>query len=119
MRPRCDPVDAAAIRLAIERGETNERAAYRAYAATAARPYARSSFTIMLKARQSDIGALRVHRIFDPAGDGTTYWRDRTPIKPPILAVAVNTRRMLCEYCEMGWRVAMKRSDCGRLRGKY
>ena len=46
MRPRCDPFDAPAIRTAIAKGETTERRAYEAYAATAARPYARSSFEV-------------------------------------------------------------------------
>jgi CRISP-associated protein Cas1 len=52
MRPRCDPFDAPAIRAAIVSGETTERRAYEVYAATAARPYARSSFDVMLRARK-------------------------------------------------------------------
>jgi hypothetical protein len=43
-RPRCDGFDAASVRAAIEHGKATERAAYLAYAATAARPYARSCF---------------------------------------------------------------------------
>jgi CRISPR-associated endonuclease Cas1 len=53
MRPRCDPFDAAMIRDAIAKGETTERRAYEAYASTAARPYARSSFDVMLRLRNS------------------------------------------------------------------
>jgi len=52
MRPRCDPFDATAIRAAVARGETTERRAYEAYASTAARPYARSSFDVMLRSRK-------------------------------------------------------------------
>jgi hypothetical protein len=51
MRPRCDPIDIPAIRAAIAKGETTERRAYQVYASTAARPYARSSFDVMLRAR--------------------------------------------------------------------
>jgi CRISP-associated protein Cas1 len=51
-RARCDPFDAEAIRAAIVKGETTERRAYEAYAATAARPYARSSFDVMLRSRK-------------------------------------------------------------------
>ena len=53
MRPRCDPFDASTIRAAIASGETTERRAYEAYASTAARPYARSSFDLMLRSRKS------------------------------------------------------------------
>ena len=51
-RARCDPFDAQAIRAAIVKGETTERRAYEGYAATAARPYARSSFDVMLRSRK-------------------------------------------------------------------
>lgn len=52
MRRRCDPFDASAIRAAIANGETTERRAYEAYASTAALPYARSSFDVMLRSRK-------------------------------------------------------------------
>ena len=48
-RPRCDPFDANAIALAIETGETTPLRAYEAYASVAARPYARSSWEVLLK----------------------------------------------------------------------
>ena len=51
-RARCDPFDAPAIRSAIAKGETTERRAYEAYASTAALPYARSSFDVMLRSRK-------------------------------------------------------------------
>jgi hypothetical protein len=47
-RARCDQFDVAAVRAAIDRGEQSERAAYLTYASTAARPYARSTFSVML-----------------------------------------------------------------------
>ena len=52
MRARCDPFDASTIRAAIAKGETTERKAYQTYASTAARPYARSSFDVMLRSRK-------------------------------------------------------------------
>ena len=45
-RPRCDPFDAAAIIVAIGKGETTPLRAYQAYASTAARPYSRASFEL-------------------------------------------------------------------------
>jgi CRISPR-associated endonuclease Cas1 len=51
MRARCDPFDVSAIRTAIASGQTTERRAYEAYAATAARPYARSSWGVMSRSR--------------------------------------------------------------------
>jgi CRISP-associated protein Cas1 len=53
MRSRCDPFDAPAIRAKIAKGETTERGAYAAYASTAAHPYARSSFDVLLRSRNS------------------------------------------------------------------
>ncbi len=52
MRPRCDPFDISATRAAIASGATTERRAYETYAATAARPYARSSWGVMLRSRK-------------------------------------------------------------------
>src|SRR3984957_4714118 len=82
-RPRCDPFDPAVIRAAIDKGDMTERAAYIAYASTAARPYARTSFTLLLKrcaplpkARREDGQALS-HR-----------WRERVPVKPRILSLS-------------------------------
>jgi hypothetical protein len=43
-RSVCDPVDAAAIVERIATGETTAADAWRAYAATAVRPYARATF---------------------------------------------------------------------------
>jgi hypothetical protein len=112
-RPRCDPFDAAAIRAAITDGETSERKAYLTYASTAARPYARSTFTIML--RQRPILARPQPRSGDPIGRevpgalssipgtppdrspgavgsarkaGPVDWRERLPVKPRILSLA-------------------------------
>jgi CRISPR associated protein Cas1 len=52
MRHRCDPFEVSAVRNAIASGETTALAAYRAYASTAARPYARSSWEVMLRSRK-------------------------------------------------------------------
>ena len=60
-RPRCDQFDAAAIIAAIGKGETTPLRAYQDYAATAARPYARSTFEIYLRGheRLGPLGAPR------------------------------------------------------------
>jgi CRISPR-associated endonuclease Cas1 len=52
MRARCDPFDVMAVRAAIARGETNARRAYEAYAAVSARPYARSSWEVLVRSRK-------------------------------------------------------------------
>jgi CRISPR-associated endonuclease Cas1 len=72
MRSRCDPFDAIAIRAAIAKGEMTERRAYEAYASSAARPYARSSFDVMLRSRKL--------RSIPPAlGSGRGIERKRPP----------------------------------------
>ena len=82
-RPRCDQFDAPAIRAAIKRGETTERAAYMTYAAQAGRPYARSTFSLILR-NASDPEPEPVASA-DHAPD---RWRDRAPVKPRILALS-------------------------------
>lgn len=83
-RPRCDVFDAPAIRAAIDKGATTERAAYLAYAATAGRPYARSTFSLML----------RRDPISPPAGDtvkvnvASDKWLHTSPVKPRILSLS-------------------------------
>jgi len=81
MRPRCDVFDARAIRAAIERGEISERAAYLDYAATAARPYARSTFSVLLKRGDA----------IEPkpqCADTLERWRERAAVKPRILSLS-------------------------------
>jgi hypothetical protein len=51
-RPRCDPFDAGAVIAAIGKGETTPLRAYQDYAATAARPYARSTFETYLRGHE-------------------------------------------------------------------
>jgi hypothetical protein len=84
-RPRSDPFDAVAIRAAIDCGETTERAAYLTYAASAGRPYARSTFSHMLgRAARADAPA---HNDGIDGG-APDRWRDRTPVKPRILSLS-------------------------------
>jgi CRISPR-associated endonuclease Cas1 len=84
-RPRSDPFDALAVRTAIDSGETTERAAYLTYAASAGRPYARSTFSNMLR---------HAERVGPPApndcvnGEAPDRWRDRSPVKPRILSLS-------------------------------
>jgi hypothetical protein len=73
-----------AIRSAIKRGETTERAAYLDYASTAARPYARSTFALMLKRQEperEDGEALTCADVLDRC-------RERSPVKPKILSLS-------------------------------
>jgi CRISPR-associated protein Cas1 len=101
-RPRCDPFDISALRKAIEAGETTERAAYLAYASTAARPYARSTFTVMLKAttkvEAEPIGVTNNTGGKSPLRPGAPCelaparaeetWREKASAKPRILSLA-------------------------------
>jgi CRISP-associated protein Cas1 len=82
-RQRCDPFDIAAVRAAIDRGEQSERAAYLAYASTAARPYARSTFSVMVRAKQRVPKAASLPNIAAP----DHHWREREPVKPRILSL--------------------------------
>jgi hypothetical protein len=83
MRSRCDPFDAPAIRAKIAKGETTERGAYAAYASTAARPYARSSFDVLLRSRNL------------PAESAPDYDRELAinPIMACPIAVECNRRK--------------------------
>jgi hypothetical protein len=55
-RPRCDPIDVAGVLDALASGRTTPLQAYREYASTAARPYARSSWQgIIDRARRGSI----------------------------------------------------------------
>lgn len=81
-RARCDPFDVRAIRLAIERGETTERAAYLDYAASAARPYARSTFTVLLKRGEP------LKPVSPSCADVLERWRERAAVKPRILSLS-------------------------------
>jgi CRISPR-associated protein Cas1 len=83
-RPRSDPFNVLAIRSAIKRGETTERAAYLDYASTAARPYARSTFALMLKREEPD----REDGEALTCADVLDRWRERSPVKPKILALS-------------------------------
>jgi hypothetical protein len=81
MRPRCDPFDTSAIRAAIASGATTERRAYETYAATAARPYARSSWGVMLRSRKA---AAEMHREVDPrhSSGRLNGSKSGAPVKP-------------------------------------
>jgi hypothetical protein len=100
-RPRCDIFDASAIRAAIDRGVTTERAAYLAYAATAGRPYARSTFSLMLRRDPSQASPAPgpdpgsdPGMVQSPAGDAVRAnepfdrWLRASPVKPRILSLS-------------------------------
>jgi CRISPR-associated endonuclease Cas1 len=87
-RPRCDLFDASAIRTAIDRGETTERSAYLAYAATAARPYARSTFALMLKRPSATADFEAESDDDEPPQELLDHWRERSRVKPRILSLS-------------------------------
>jgi CRISP-associated protein Cas1 len=85
-RPRCDCFDAASVRAAIEQGKATERDAYLAYAATAARPYARSTFALMLR-NAANGGA--IERPQDEP-DSEAFWSARLKVKPSIVTTCAD-----------------------------
>lgn len=94
MRKRCDQFDVAAIRAAIASGETSERQAYLAYASTAGRPYSRSTFSVMLRAKPSADAALGgavapTPDNLPPTRSGVDRWRDHVAVKPRIIALGL------------------------------
>ena len=85
-RPRCDGFDAARVSAAIEQGKATERAAYLAYAATAARPYARSTFALMLRNAANGGG---IERPQDEP-DSEAFWAARLKVKPSVLTTCAD-----------------------------
>jgi CRISP-associated protein Cas1 len=94
-RPRCDPFDVLAIVADLDAGRTTPLNAYQGYASVAARPYARSTFELLLQ--QARRGASRKVYASGQAATETqlsaadqdaasdTFWADRLPIKPSVL----------------------------------
>jgi CRISP-associated protein Cas1 len=85
-RPRCDGFDAASVRAAIEHGKGTERAAYLAYAATAARPYARSTFALMLR---NAANGPAIERQQD-GPDSDAFWAVRLKVKPSVVTTCAD-----------------------------
>jgi CRISPR/Cas system-associated endonuclease Cas1 len=85
-RPRCDGFDAASVCASIEEGKATERAAYLAYAATAARPYARSTFALMLRNAADDAA---IERPQDEP-DSEDFWVVRLKPKPSIVTTCAD-----------------------------
>jgi CRISPR/Cas system-associated endonuclease Cas1 len=79
-RPRCDPFDANAVALAIEAAETTPLRAYEAYASVAARPYARSSWEVLLKNCKYIQTDIKPPLTIKHATKQASYWFD--PVKP-------------------------------------
>jgi hypothetical protein len=62
-RPRCDPIDVAGVLDALALGNVTLLAAYRNYASTAARPYARSSWQGIIDRARREAGPIeKVYR---------------------------------------------------------
>jgi CRISP-associated protein Cas1 len=85
-RPRCDGFDAASVRAAIEQGKATERSLYLTYAATAARPYARSTFALMLR---SAANGAAIERPQDEL-DSESFWAARLKVKPSVLTTCAD-----------------------------
>src|SRR5271157_5981408 len=87
-RPYSDQFDIAAVGAAIAAGETTPLRAYQAYAATAGRPYARSSFEQLWRNHARRAGALAVD---PPASEAElyvqseAYWAEHVAPKPTRL----------------------------------
>jgi CRISPR/Cas system-associated endonuclease Cas1 len=73
-RPRSDAFDAADIREAIASGVITPRRAYEAYAETAARPYARSTWELLLRRQITADTPAR--------GESVDPWSELLPVKP-------------------------------------
>jgi len=84
-RPYSDQFDVAAVSAAIAAGETTPLRAYQAYAATAGRPYARSSFEQLWRNHARRAGAVAVD---PPASEAElyvqseAYWAEHVAPKP-------------------------------------
>jgi CRISPR/Cas system-associated endonuclease Cas1 len=85
-RPRCDGFDAAEAREAIAGGRATARQAYEVYCATAARPYARSTWELLLR---------RPEPVESVAREIVAPWRDITPVKPARVLTAMSDRASL------------------------
>jgi CRISPR-associated protein Cas1 len=85
-RPRCDGFDAASVRAAIDQGKATERTSYLAYAATAARPYARSTFALMLR-NAANGGAIEPPQ---DEPDSEAFWAARLKVKPSIVTTCAD-----------------------------
>jgi CRISP-associated protein Cas1 len=94
-RPRCDPFDMLAIIADLDAGKTTPLKAYQEYASVAARPYARSTFDLLLQ--QARRGASRKVYASGQAATETqlsaadqdaasdSFWANHLPIKAHVL----------------------------------
>jgi hypothetical protein len=94
-RARCDPFDAPLIIAALDNREITSLKAYQEYASVAARPYARSTFELLLQ--QARRGASRKVYASGPAATETqlsaadqdaasdAHWAEYLPVKPRVL----------------------------------
>ena len=81
-RQRCDPIPGG-LRAAILSGEVSGRAAYFDYASSVGRPFARSTFSVMLrKAKTVEAEPPTCANVLD-------RWRVRPAVTPRILALSL------------------------------
>ncbi len=96
-RARCDPFDVHAARRAIEQG-ASERALYLDYSASAARPYARSTFSILLRRGESAVVSaepLAQHEC-DALADAESdaFWETRLKVKSRVVTTEGDSARL-------------------------
>jgi hypothetical protein len=94
-RSRCDPFDAPLIITALDNREITPLKAYQEYASVAARPYARSTFELLLQqarrgaSRKVDASGQAATEIQLPAADqdaaSDAFWAEHLPVKPHLL----------------------------------
>lgn len=90
-RPLCDPIDLPNILSDLAQGLTTPLKAYREYASEAARPYARSTFEVILdrarNATSKPNDKREAPQSDDPLRDmaSDAYWARFLPVKPRVL----------------------------------
>jgi CRISP-associated protein Cas1 len=94
-RPRCDPFDALASIADLDAGKSTPLKAYHDYAAVAARPYARSTFELLLQQARRGVPH-KVYASTQPAAEtqlsaaqqdftSDAFWAEHLPVKPRVL----------------------------------
>ena len=92
-RPRCDPFDAAAILAALASGKTTPLRAYEDYACEAARPYARSTFELIMRRVQGGDPGMSPAPLETEAEADTrraAYWAARLKVKASIVTTCAD-----------------------------
>lgn len=101
-RPRCDPIDLAATLARLADGAPRPTV-YRAYSETAARPYSRASWEVLLRTRKPTLAqddrdrqranAGHADAVPDAVADAESYafWEGRLKIKPSVVTAEADS----------------------------